>query len=353
MDASLRQNRLVHNYLFEGPLGVGKFPFAVTFARSTICSNPVNGFACGQCDDCFLFNKGHHPDALIMSRETELSVEEARDINNTVMLSSQRARQKVVVLDGIDRMKAPAGNALLNTFEEAPGGTIFILTTHRVEKLLPTILSRSLRVPFFLMPTKKLADDFARILKLDNPTAQQISELSSGRPGWGIRFALNPKFRDLHSHGTRILKDSLMGKSLMSIFEIETSISEFMAECVEVFKEQENISGMDSKMIVKLLDGETVDFKPVNFLIEPRKKSKDKSQEGRKPAQRHFQSLGFILLGGIFRNMIAKGELQNNPSRYIPIMNAFLEAPQLIERNFNKDLVIERFILSAHGKFGV
>ncbi len=355
IDASLRQNRLVHNYIFEGPLGIGKFPFAVAFARSIICLNPNNGIACRECDDCRLFDKGHHPDALIMSRDSELSVEEARDINNIVMLSPQRAKRKIVILDRIDRLNVHAGNALLKVFEEAPGGTIFILTTHRVDNLLPTILSRSFRVPFFLLPTKKLTDDYTRILNLDITTAQQASELSSGRPGWGIRFILHPRFRELHSQGIRILEDSLMKKPLNHIFEIESLISEFMTECVEIFKDQGNISGMDGEMIARLLDGEKVDFKPVNFLLEPRKKSKEKekSKEGRKEPQRYFNSLGFILLGGIFRNIIAQGELQDNPSRYIPIMKAFLEAPQLIEQNFNKDLVIERFILSAHGKFGV
>ncbi|MCD6217755.1 DNA polymerase III subunit [bacterium] len=349
--ATLRQNHLLHNYIFEGPLGIGKFPFAVAFARSIICSNPQNGIACRQCDNCRLFDKGHHPDALIMSRDAELSVDEAREINNIVMRTPQRSDRRVVILDGIDRMNPHAGNALLKTFEEAPGGTIFILTTHRVEKLLPTILSRSLRVPFFLLPTDRLADDFARTLNLDTKTAQRAAELASGRPGWGIRFILHPKFRELHEYGQSIFKDSMLGKPLTDIFHIESLIENFMRECAEMFTDQEKISGMDCEMIARRLDGETVNFKPVNFLLELKKKGKKK--EGRKEPERNLNALGFILLGGIFRNMIAKGDLQNNPARYIPYMKALLEAPRLIEKNFNKNLVIERFILSSCNKFGV
>ncbi len=351
LGATLSQNHLLHNYIFEGPLGIGKFPFALAFAKSIICSNPQNGIACRQCNDCRLFDKGHHPDALIMSRDAELSVDEAREINNIVMLSPQRSDRRVVILDGIDRMNASAGNALLKTFEEAPGGTIFILTTHRVEKLLPTILSRSLRVPFFLLPTDKLTDDFARILNLDIKTAQRASELSSGRPGWGIRFILHPKFRELHEYGQIIFNDAMLGKSITGIFHMESLIANFIRECAEMFTDQEKISGMDGEMIARLLDGETVNFKPVNFLLELKKKGKKK--EGRKEPERNLNALGFILLGGVFRNMIAKGELVNNPARYIPIMKALLEAPRLIEKNFNKDLVIERFILSSYNKFRV
>lgn len=349
--AMLRQDHLLHNYIFEGPLGIGKFPFALAFARSIICSNPQNGIACRQCDDCHLFDRGHHPDALIMSRDAELTVDEAREINNIVMLTPQRSNQRVVILDGIDRMNASAGNALLKTFEEAPGGTIFVLTTHRVEKLLPTILSRSLRVPFFLLPTDKLVDNYERILNLDTKTAQQASELSSGRPGWGIRFVLHPKFRELHQYGQVIFKDSMLGKPVTGIFHVESLIAKFIRECAEMFTDQEKISGMDGEMIARRLDGETVNFKPVNFLLEQKKKGKKK--EERKEPERNLNALGFILLGGIFRNMIGKGDLQYNPARYIPIMKALLEAPRLIEKNFNKDLVIERFILSSHKKFGV
>ena len=60
--SSLRNNRISHNYLLEGPVGIGKFPFALKFARSLICTKPANGLACGKCDDCRLFDHGRHPD---------------------------------------------------------------------------------------------------------------------------------------------------------------------------------------------------------------------------------------------------------------------------------------------------
>lgn len=340
LGAALKNNRLFHNYLLEGPIGIGKFPFAIAFARSILCSSPVDGISCNECEDCCLFNLGHHPDALVMSRESELSVDEARQINNIIMLSPQRAEQKVVVLDGIDRVNPSAGNAMLKTLEESPGGTIFILTTHRPEKLLPTILSRSLRVPFYLMSAKELTTEFMRVLDIDENSAQQTADMSGGRPGWGIRFIIHPEFRNLYDYGHKIITESLMKEPLGRIFDKENLISEFLTECARIFTEQDNTSGMDGLMIAQILNGEEVKFKPVNIFLE----------DG-KTVKRNLDSLGFVMLGGIFRGMLAKAELEGDPLRYVPLMKAFLEVPKNLERNFNKDLVIEKFILRAHRRY--
>lgn len=339
LGASLVRNQIVHNYLFEGPIGVGKFPFAISFARSLICSSRNGILACNQCADCRLFNVGTHPDVLVMSRESELSADEAREVRDLVMLSPQRAKGKVVVLNGIDRINVSAANILLKTLEEAPGGSIFILTAHRPEKLLPTILSRSLRIPFYLMPISKLADEYQNILRVDEKKAVMASELSGGRAGWGIRFLLHPEFQELYSYGKSVISDVIVKLPLSAIFHKESVLLKFMDETNRIFSEREDIKGMDGSYISRILDGESVNFHPVNLFVE-------ETQKG----QKHLESLGLVLLGGIFRGMLLRGEIEGTPLRYLRLLESFLEAPRLLERNLNKELVLERFILHAHGR---
>lgn len=353
LGASIIRSHIVHNYLLEGPLGVGKFPFAVAFARNLICSHRDSGKACGVCEDCHLFDIGHHPDALVMSREVDLSADEAREIRNLVMLSPQRANGKVIVLDSVDRMHPSAGNILLKTLEEAPGATTFILTTHRADKLLPTILSRSLRVPFFLVSTSRLKDEYERVLRVDSEKAGMASELSGGRPGWGIRFLLHPEFQSLYKYGREIISDVIVKMPLSAIFKKEEHIVKFMKTSNRIFSEREDIKGMDGGHLSKLFDGEKVDFRPINFLLEDedKKKTTSSTTESAPKAPRHLEALGFVLLGGIFRGMISRGEVEGQPTRYVRLLESFLEAPRLLERYFNRELVLERFVLHAHGRF--
>ena len=354
LGASLRENRLVHNYLLEGPLGVGKFPFAIKFARNIICAQSKKGVACRKCDDCRLFDIGHHPDVLILSREAELTADEARRITELVMLTPQRAVQKIIILDEIDHMNPTAANILLKSFEDAPGGAIFISTTHRAEKLLPTILSRSLRVPFFLLPSQILAAEYIRILGVDAERAEHAAELSSGRPGWGIRFLIHPQFSELYDYGYDLVKNSLLKLSIRKIFHMEKLISQFVEMSAEIFLDQGQINGMDGELISRMLNGEKIDFNPVNFLWEEKKSSQPDDTKGkRKKTQRHLNALGFVLLGGIFRNLMSKDKSGTQILRYIPLMEAFLKAPQHMERYFNNELTIERFLLQSHSKLKI
>jgi DNA polymerase III delta' subunit len=374
--SSLRNDRISHNYLLEGPVGIGKFPFALKFARSLICTKPANGLACGKCDDCRLFDHGRHPDVLIFNRSDGLVVDEARLINDLLMLSPLRSDRKVIVLDGVDRANTQASNALLKTLEDTTGKNVFILITHRPEKLLPTILSRSLRVPFTLLSPTELSDAFKSYFGLDDQSANHAAELSGGRPGWGIRFLLHPEFGELYAHGKEIIREGLFNLPLGRIFHKESLIVKFLDECSRIFSEQDNVAGMDAVMLRKVLDGEKVDFHPVNLFVEPKKsdekpqkksgsKSKktgsigiDASETEEKSGKRsgsklrHLDALGFVLLGGIFSGMVSRGEIDDF-TRHHRLMEAFIEAPRQIEKYHNRDLVVERFILTAHGRFGV
>jgi DNA polymerase-3 subunit delta' len=57
-------------------------------------------------------------------------------------ISTHRQGLRVVVLYPAEALNMPASNALLKTLEEPPPGTVFLLSSNSLDRLLPTILSR-------------------------------------------------------------------------------------------------------------------------------------------------------------------------------------------------------------------
>src|SRR5205085_11813827 len=88
-------------------------------------------------------------------------------------------RAKVFVVRRADELSVSAANALLKTLEEPGARTHFILLTSQPDALLPTILSRTLRVRFAPLP-----DDVVReILEargVEPPRAAEVARLAQG-----------------------------------------------------------------------------------------------------------------------------------------------------------------------------
>lgn len=147
---SLQRGRLAHAYLFAGPRGSGREALARTLAQALNCERATHD-ACGQCDSCRLIEKGEHPDIYWVrpeSKSRRILIEQIREFETAVSLKPTQARVKVGIVMDADCMNEAASNAFLKTLEEPPAGTIIILLTTDPQQLLPTILSRCLRLSF-------------------------------------------------------------------------------------------------------------------------------------------------------------------------------------------------------------
>ena len=145
---SLRQGRLAHAYLLVGPRGSGKEAVARTLAQALNCER-LEHDACGQCPSCQLIAKDKHPDIHWVKPESKsrrIRVEQIRDFESVVRLRPNQARLKVGILLDADCLIEAAANAFLKTLEEPPPRTILLLLTAEPQRLLPTILSRCLRL---------------------------------------------------------------------------------------------------------------------------------------------------------------------------------------------------------------
>jgi DNA polymerase-3 subunit delta' len=179
--------RLPHAILFYGPAGIGKADFIEAFAQSLLCENVrPDGHACGACASCGWFTQGNHPDYRRVRPEAledeapaaegddgadsdkkskstkaaskDIKIEQIRALSDFMNISTHRQGLRVVVLYPAEALNMPSSNALLKTLEEPPPGTVFLLASNGLDRLLPTILSRCRK---FALPTPDHAQALA------------------------------------------------------------------------------------------------------------------------------------------------------------------------------------------------
>ncbi len=155
LEAAVKDDRTSHAYLFSGPRGVGKTTTARLLAMAVNCEPAVKGAArpCGECESCRMVRSVTHPDVIELDAASNNSVDDVRDLQAHIGLSSMRGGKRVWILDEAHMLSKAAANALLKTLEEPPPGLIFVLATTEPEKLPPTILSRCQHFRF-----RRLAD---------------------------------------------------------------------------------------------------------------------------------------------------------------------------------------------------
>jgi DNA polymerase-3 subunit delta' len=179
--------RLPHAILFYGPAGIGKADFIEAFAQSLLCENVrSDGHACGACASCGWFTQGNHPDYRRVRPEAledeapaaegddgadsdkkskstkaaskDIKIEQIRALSDFMNISTHRQGLRVVVLYPAEALNMPSSNALHKTLEEPPPGTVFLLASNGLDRLLPTILSRCRK---FALPTPEHAQALA------------------------------------------------------------------------------------------------------------------------------------------------------------------------------------------------
>ncbi len=139
-----RSGRLPHALLLAGEEGIGKYHLARAMAAYLLCRQPAET-ACGECASCALFHAGTHPDLMEVMPESEgkqIKIEQIRKLQTFANKTAQQGGFRVVVLQPADAMNINAANALLKNLEEPGNNVLFILLSHRISAVMPTIKSR-------------------------------------------------------------------------------------------------------------------------------------------------------------------------------------------------------------------
>ena len=168
-----REGRSLHAFLFAGPEpALAKTVFArpeLGVALVTSCGG------CGLCAECERARRGLHPDLHVVEREGDVfRVEQVQPIIADLGLKPFSGSRRVWVIPEVEYLNAAAANKLLKSIEEPPDYVYFLLVTDRLERVLPTIVSRCQLVEF-----RPLGDDEGAV---SERRARRVGGRSVGAP---------------------------------------------------------------------------------------------------------------------------------------------------------------------------
>ena len=141
-------DRFPHAILFNGPRGTGKTTSARIIAKTLLCEDLQDNQPCQKCKNCVDVTAGRHLDLIEIDGASNNSVDDVRDLRDSVGYMPTSGKFKVYIIDEVHMLSTSAFNALLKTLEEPPPHVVFIFATTEIQKIPATILSRCQRFDF-------------------------------------------------------------------------------------------------------------------------------------------------------------------------------------------------------------
>jgi len=118
---------------------------------------------------------------------------------------------RIIIIDYAERMTHQAQNAFLKLLEEPGKNIYFILVSHSVSKLLPTILSRTENLDIKLITTEQ-SEKLLDLLKITDTTKRsQLLFMANGMPAELIRLCNDEAYFDKRSITVRDARELLRG----------------------------------------------------------------------------------------------------------------------------------------------
>ncbi len=207
-----------HAYLLLGPHRVGKRTVARQFAAALNCEQEVGAGPCGRCQSCRLIERWIHPDVTLLEPEDKerISIDQVRQLRSTLSLRPSQGRWRVVVVRG-GTLTEQASDALLKTLEEPCPQVILVLTSHSLDDLPETIVSRCRLVLLGMVQAGDIAHELQR-RGIEAAEAERTAALAYGAPGWAIEAIDNPELRERRERLQADL-EQWCGASLLERFE--------------------------------------------------------------------------------------------------------------------------------------
>jgi DNA polymerase III subunit gamma/tau len=174
---AIKTNKIKNGYLLTGSRGVGKTTIARIFANSL---NDIKTI----------------PDASIdifeMDAASNTSVDDVRLLIENASTPPLLGKYKVFIIDEVHMLSKSAMNALLKILEEPPVYLVFVLATTNPEKILPTVLSRLIKLDLSDHTPQELITNLQKIAKSESISIDLSSlELIAKKANGGQRDAIN------------------------------------------------------------------------------------------------------------------------------------------------------------------
>lgn len=173
---ALKENKLSHAYLFNGPRGVGKTTIARLISKCVNCmTNGISDRACMKCENCIEITNGSSFDVIEIDAASNRGILEIRQLKENIQYQPVKCRKKVYIIDEVHMLTKEAFNALLKTLEEPPEHVIFILATTEIDKIPDTIISRCGSYDFKVLTKSEIFDMLRACVLNENITIDDDS----------------------------------------------------------------------------------------------------------------------------------------------------------------------------------
>ncbi len=214
---AIASNRIHHAYLFAGARGVGKTTAARALARALNCASGPTAKPCGTCPSCLEIGNGNSPDLIEIDGASNNSVEDVRDLRETVRYAPTRGQKKIYLVDEVHMLSKAAWNALLKTLEEPPPHVVFIFATTEASKIPDTILSRCQRFDFKRIPVAQIAERLQSIATAEGVNLTESALKRIARAGDG-------SMRDAQSLLDQVISFGAEDKKLIGDVEVAQAL---------------------------------------------------------------------------------------------------------------------------------
>lgn len=148
---ALAAGRMPHAVLVTGPPAAPTEAFIEALAARLLCgaAAPTQVDACGACSHCVAMAAHAHPRLLRITpnERGRIAVDAVRAATRKLSLRPSDGGLAICVMAAAQAMAPAAQNAWLKTLEEPPGHACILLGATHVTSLLPTLVSRVMRVP--------------------------------------------------------------------------------------------------------------------------------------------------------------------------------------------------------------
>jgi len=218
---TIEMGRLGHSYLLTGDHPESLEQLALGLAGQVLNAAPQE-----------------HPDFHAVrpqSKSRQITVEQIRELERELYLRPFMAPVKVAVIFDADRMclgGASAANAFLKTLEEPPAHTLILLTSGRPALLLPTIISRCLRLDL----------GFSDIDGKAGETPEWIARWNAPHPAPALRAYARAQLMHEHWADLRETAKVHMKEHLKSTPEEDDDVADALQEAEFVLARQESIA---------------------------------------------------------------------------------------------------------------
>jgi DNA polymerase-3 subunit gamma/tau len=308
---AVERGKVHHAYLFVGSRGTGKTSMAKILAACLNCEHGPTIEPCGQCDSCLAIASASSLDVIEMDAASNNSVDDIRELRDSVAYAPVSGRRKVYILDEAHMLSTAAWNAFLKTLEEPPPNTVFVLATTEAQKVPATVVDRCHRFDFHRPTVEQIASVVRRTAQAEQIEipAEAVSALARSATG-SFRDALGTLEQLVTYSGSEIALDDVL--AVLGVTDarlLEASVDavaggdarealQIVATCAEQGRDAASFAGDLEVRARELLVVQTLGEVPGELSLTPEADAALQAQAERVPAAvvvRLLEALGEAL----------------------------------------------------------